>query len=231
MPGSREKLVERLKDIVRQLPASIFAPATCDTTSIGPLSLGPLVEAVSSITVEELQVQLPASTAHIRFPIYFHDILKMAFTTERGFEAGLFGFRSAGDKIPLHDHYHMYGLLKAIRGRVEITSYSWLPHKEELKLMEEKDMGGLELRPALYEGRRTISSDCAATEVAVLEPSTCNLHVVEAVDDGAVFFDLLIPGYRHNECTYYKERGIPTTGEISWLMKIPVPEDLIMGRL
>jgi len=100
-----------------------------------------------------------------------------------------------------------------------------------LKLIKEKDMGGQELRPAVFEGKRTISSECIATEVAILGPSARNVHLVEAVDDGAVFFDLLIPGYRQNDCTYYREKGVPRVGEINWLMKIPVPEDLIMGRL
>lgn len=49
------------------------------------------------------------------------------------------------------------------------------------------------------------SEQCCESEVAMLEPNKVNVHMIEALDDGAAFFDLLVPGY-HSEnrpCTYY----------------------------
>ena len=42
--------------------------------------------------------------------------------------------------------------------------------------------------------------------MAILEPNMANLHTIEALDDGATFFDLLVPGYNNDKdrtCYYY----------------------------
>ena len=42
--------------------------------------------------------------------------------------------------------------------------------------------------------------------MAILEPNMANLHTIEALDDGATFFDLLVPGYNNDKdrtCFYY----------------------------
>jgi hypothetical protein len=69
--------------------------------------------------------------------------------------------RSRGDSLPLHDHPQMYGFMRALRGSVQVSSYSWLDPGEERRLLHERERGGgkgirenggLMSRPARFQG-------------------------------------------------------------------------------
>jgi hypothetical protein len=80
--------------------------------------------------------------------------------------------------------------------------------------------------------------------VAVLGPTTGNVHSVEALSaDGAAFFDLLVPGYKQPRVCHYfvvendaknRQRKVgqqqqqqAQVGQLVWLRQIPEPEILM----
>ncbi|KAH7697165.1 Cysteamine dioxygenase [Aphelenchoides avenae] len=114
----------------------------------------------------------------------------------------LFGLKRKGDAIPLHDHLHMYGFVRVIRGRVSIESFSWPYTDEDEALHHWNHSTGL--WSARYEGTVVLSAaDTKLSSVAVLTPKKRNIHSITALDDGTIFFDLLIPGYKGRKCRYY----------------------------
>jgi hypothetical protein len=66
--------------------------------------------------------------------------------------------RRRGDSLPLHDHPQMYGFMRALRGSVQVSSYSWLEPAEERRLLLERGQaiteknGGLMSWPATFQG-------------------------------------------------------------------------------
>lgn len=109
------------------------------------------------------------------------------------------------------------------------------------------------MRPARYEGSRVLLSSSAAANmdtdgdggVGALTPLRNNIHSVEAFDNGAVFFDVLVPGYDKGgrRCHYYalaaaaakedeseskQKKPLPSpliAGEIYWLKQVPESAD------
>lgn len=132
-----------------------------------------------------------------------------------------------GMKLPLHDHPHMYGLIKVIAGVIKITSFSL--NTEATK----KAAGGDSnfFRKALT---AELNSEILATPdtvSCVLEPEKGNLHEIESVGGPAAFIDILSPPYETyipnvgpRKCSYYKvvkEVGgnvfkLEETGSPSW---------------
>uniref|UniRef100_A0A915DZY9 protein xylosyltransferase n=1 Tax=Ditylenchus dipsaci TaxID=166011 RepID=A0A915DZY9_9BILA len=130
--------------------------------------------------------------SRLRAPIYFLPVHETA-----DYESSIVGFRCAGDKIPLHNHPNMFGFVKAIRGKILVSSFSWMHPNDEDVLVNEKrnDFKCVGRRPVKCEGSLLLSvSDQPDEAVAVLGPLQGNIHSVQAVEDGAAFFDLLVPG-------------------------------------
>ena len=97
----------------------------------------------------------------------------------------------AGRELPLHDHPEMTVLLRVLAGRMEISSFDWVP-----------DSPGL-ARPR---PPRTVG---AADRCDVLRPADGNLHRLRALEDSA-FVDLFSPYYDEaagRPCTYYRPDG------------------------
>lgn len=110
-----------------------------------------------------------------------------------------------GMKLPLHDHPHMYGLIKVIAGVIKITSFS-------LNTEATRKAGGDNLfRNELV---AELSSEIVAssdTSSCVLDPEKGNLHEIETVGGPAAFIDILSPPYETyipnvgpRKCSYYK---------------------------
>lgn len=175
------------------------------------------------------------------------------------FEMSIFGFRFVGHSIPLHDHPNMYGFIRPLQGRIRVSSYSWLNPSDENELISTHDgktitenggqknvaekSPGFVLRPARYEGQlilsaATLTEKYSESKVVMLEPSRVNVHMIEALDDGSAFFDLLVPGY-HSEnrpCKYYNviesKKTNHAIGDIVWLEgSEDTPEQFTMQRI
>lgn len=109
-------------------------------------------------------------------------------------------------EMPLHDHPHMYGILKAITGKLNIRGYTAIDDQQRpIVVPRPESESFIEVRP---EPQVTIGAD---TDAVVLSPSVGNFHQISAVDGSAAFFDILsppytteIPVYGSRPCTYYK---------------------------
>ncbi|KAI1719881.1 hypothetical protein Ddc_09114 [Ditylenchus destructor] len=236
MVSDLRELLARLAPLTAKL-TNTYATSTASTSSSAISALIQEMRAVvSSITEKTLQsvTILPdASPSKNRLyaPVFYSHV-----SDSPNFETSLFGFRCAGNTIPLHNHPHMFGFLKAIRGRVLVSSFSWLNHSEEANLIQSasEQIKRTRWKPAKFEGSLILSSSGdPENSVAVLGPLNGNLHTVQAVDDGATFFDLLVPGYRNYPCTYYAEdfEKPLQTGTTYWMREIPEPSDFITQHL
>ncbi|BBM84612.1 hypothetical protein [Candidatus Uabimicrobium amorphum] len=103
-----------------------------------------------------------------------------------------------GSKIPLHDHPHMWVLMRVLYGTLHLRTFNWA---------EEYPLSGL---------ARKCCDETAngATSTILVEPNNNNVHEIYAIDDCA-FLDLLFPPYDHEEraCHYYKEEQVNVNGE------------------
>ncbi|KAL3112980.1 hypothetical protein niasHT_013445 [Heterodera trifolii] len=162
------------------------------------------------------------------------------------FEMHVFGLRSAGHSIPLHDHPRMYGFIRPLHGRIRICTFSWLEPEEEQKIATErrkragmaKGVPGVIRRPAKFTGELILDGACKDPPIAIVEPNTANVHSIEALEDGAAFFDLLVPGYNDSRsCNYYtlsddKANSKISTGDFVWLEgSEEVPREFTMQQL
>lgn len=128
-----------------------------------------------------------------------------------------------GMKLPLHDHPHMYGLIKVIAGVIKITSFS-------LNTEATRKAGGAGFKSKtnwtfvidfflgdnFFRNELTaeLNSEVLATSESsscVLEPEKGNLHEIESVGGPAAFIDILSPPYETyipnvgpRKCSYYK---------------------------
>lgn len=176
---------------------------------------------VSSVSLDVICADLPDSKGleAMSAPMFYADVYQSS-----NIHVCLFGFKDRDFVLPLHDHPDMYGFVKVLRGAVSVSSFSDVPagqHKN-IKLNRHQRNPTTDLRPVRYEGQelRWSSDDCI-----YLGPFHGNLHSIAAVEDGTTFFDLLIPGYRDNQCTYYEPFGkVPKRRHFCYLQKIPEPE-------
>uniref|UniRef100_A0A914DSQ8 2-aminoethanethiol dioxygenase n=1 Tax=Acrobeloides nanus TaxID=290746 RepID=A0A914DSQ8_9BILA len=192
---------------------------------------------MEGVTTEMLSVNLPPlprasspSRSFIYFasvyesPIKFQELEKNE--TDGLIECSIFGFTHANLALPLHNHPDIHGFIKVIRGKIQIKSFSWLDPDEEQKLMKLNMASGDHLlhhkKPVRFAGKTIISSEDKT--IASLCPQIGNIHTIQSLEDGAAFFDLLIPGYIGRPCTYYADEvENPNFDEIYWLRTIPEP--------
>lgn len=128
-----------------------------------------------------------------------------------------------GMKLPLHDHPHMYGLIKVIAGVIKITSFSVNTEATRMvagNQIEFKTTGNFITDVFLdenkyYRNQLLAELNCdmlasADTGSCILEPEKGNLHEIESVGGPAAFIDILSPPYETyipnvgpRKCSYY----------------------------
>ena len=150
------------------------------------------------------------------------------------FTIGIFIVRNSS-RIPLHDHPEMYGMVKVLMGSVAIKSFTPLPLEGHQYVIPKEILSKIGtsqtplLVPAKYDGTRVVTSD--TNEVAILDPSTNNLHEIEALNGTAAFVDILAPPYNqmNRDCRYYAMLGTVHDKhhkmDISWLIETDNPAE------
>ncbi|VDN18272.1 unnamed protein product [Gongylonema pulchrum] len=175
---------------------------------------------VSTVTVDTLGVVLPNrhGLESMTSPMYYADIYQSEYM-----HVCLFGFKDCDFVLPLHDHPGIYGFVKVIRGAITVNSYTELPSHAALR--------------NIIAARSSSNKDCcrfegqfsrwSSDECVCLSPSCGNIHSIAALEDGAAFFDLLIPGYGDKPCTYYSMLGRNSVQpkQRCFLQKTGEPED------
>ena len=93
-------------------------------------------------------------------------------------------------RIPLHDHPHMFGLIKVLDGQGHLNAYN-------VQFEKTKD--------ELICSKHTSATISAQSETAVLYPNESNIHEIYAINnDHCAFLDILSPPYSNeNDCTCY----------------------------
>ncbi|KAJ9580222.1 hypothetical protein L9F63_004122, partial [Diploptera punctata] len=136
-----------------------------------------------------------------------------------------------GEKLPLHDHPQMYGILKVIAGTARIQSYTVvkksLPCTENiLSLLEDRFANRLSAIKLPEETVNEKSNACFLT------PDERNIHEIHSVNGFAAFLDILSPPYDSTDegertCHYYKEEKTNSAGEscTTILATIPSPPE------
>lgn len=99
-------------------------------------------------------------------------------------------------RIPLHDHPHMFGLIKVLDGQGYLNAYNVLLEKNSNELICTRHVSTL------------INSQ---SETAVIYPNKSNIHEIYAINnEHCAFLDILSPPYSNeNDCTCYV--AIPTS--------------------
>lgn len=159
-------------------------------------------------------------------------------TESKDVSIGIFVIRH-GQKIPLHDHPRMHGIIKCLHGQLKITSFTrqtdtsikppdkW---KKSPRMVQKFNDGEIFLTST----SPVISMNSEST-AAVLEPDKFNIHQIESVNGPAAFLDILAPPYNvdpHPEeeddqelrdCHYFVDVG--SAGQSSrWLMLSEPPQ-------
>ncbi|KAL1428359.1 hypothetical protein MTO96_002741 [Rhipicephalus appendiculatus] len=103
-----------------------------------------------------------------------------------------------GERIPLHDHPGMFGVLKVLHGSGTIRSYSALMPVS----------GGEAVIEAQRHPDLTVGPDSAP---CCLTPTERNFHEIRALDGPLAFLDILAPPYDSvkRDCHYYSVSSSP----------------------
>lgn len=93
-------------------------------------------------------------------------------------------------RIPLHDHPHMFGLIKVLDGHGHLNAYNVLLEKNSNELICTKHVS---------------TSINSQSETAVIYPNKSNIHEIYAINnEHCAFLDILSPPYSNeNDCTCY----------------------------
>lgn len=115
--------------------------------------------------------------------------------------AGIFIIKSH-HRIPLHDHPHMFGLIKVLDGQGHLNAYNVLIEKTKNELICTKHIS------------TTITPQ---SETAVLYPNHSNIHEIFAINnEHCAFLDILSPPYSNeNDCTCYLALPLPSSSSNS----------------
>jgi cysteamine dioxygenase len=142
-----------------------------------------------------------------------------------------------GEKLPLHDHPQMYGILKVIAGTLKIQSYTVVSNNTDI---DSPSAGGRRLFPYTRTKNQILSAmklpEVIVSEnndTCVLTPTERNLHEIYNVGATAAFLDILSPPYDSSEfgkrsCHYFKELNNETPGPVTnkaRLIRIPSPAE------
>lgn len=142
-----------------------------------------------------------------------------------------------GQKIPLHDHPHMHGIIKCIKGQIEITSYN-KESPSDFPLPQKWKKSGSMLEKLhhgeLFPCEIAVSSLITTRDTpCFLEPNLHNIHEIASVNGPAAFLDILAPPYNVDpgpddqdqetrDCQYYRVVG-PAAQNYKWLMMADPP--------
>ncbi len=99
-------------------------------------------------------------------------------------------------RIPLHDHPHMFGLIKVLDGHGHLNAFNVLLENNSNELICTKHVS---------------TSINSQSETAVIYPNQSNIHEIYAINNQhCAFLDILSPPYSNeNDCTCYI--AIPTS--------------------
>ncbi|CAB3397880.1 unnamed protein product [Caenorhabditis bovis] len=99
----------------------------------------------------------------------------------------IFGLMKKGNKVPLHDHPNMSGVMKVITGSILLRTYSIL--------QTIRDEGNPWGRNAIvrFDGEKIISSR-DQVHSTFLDAQRGNIHEVIALEDNSYFLDVFLPG-------------------------------------
>jgi len=141
-----------------------------------------------------------------------------------------------GEKIPMHDHPNMHGIIKCLQGHLRIssltrreTSLGDLPERFSAEVFKTKIQTG-QLFLAEAHLPVMLNSD---SPPCLLQPDSGNIHQIESVNGSAAFLDILSPPYNidpskdyhdqeERDCNYYRVIGEGKDG-FPWLLQIPPP--------
>lgn len=227
--------------------AMIFALSRAGATASSVIQMKEfrdLFDAVSQLNANELGCeteQLLDNPMYHYAPVIFSEIHQ-----NEHLSASVFTVRP-NRELPLHDHPGMFGILKVIYGKIRILSYSYLTATQRAQLTEAWDSksGGERIgklfkqsvnrweeknvMPVIEHPPRTLSAD---DPPSILTPNEYNIHRVQAVDEGAAFFDILMPPYYPSipgrDCHYYNMLDPKETLTVSAAEK---PQSILRQRL
>jgi len=122
---------------------------------------------------------------------------------------GIFIIRE-GQGIPLHDHPHMHGIIKCLKGNLKITSFT----KKEVQLerLPERIRQSQQLINKVRYGELFLAEQGEQIDLSpessscVLGPHKSNIHRVESVGGPAAFLDILAPPYNIDPPDYAEDR-------------------------
>jgi len=159
-------------------------------------------------------------------------------TENKDVSIGIFVIRH-GQKIPLHDHPRMHGIIKCLYGQLKITSFTrqtdtsikipdkWKKSPRMIEKLNEGEIFLTSTSPSI-----SMNSESKA---AVLEPDEFNIHQIESLNGPAAFLDILAPPYNVDpdpeddddqelrDCHYFVDLG--AAGQAArWLMLSEPPQ-------
>lgn len=198
-------------------------------------SLNQLKSCFASVTAEDIDFNGEAieKRSDLIAPAIFMDIYNTPI-----FTLSLFAVRE-GQKLPLHDHPGMYGLIRVIHGTFQVKSYTRLDPQttssppDEMKsrvssffsrFRRYKNNGPL---PAILSDERTVSA--SDQDVCVLTPDDRNIHELTSLASLSAFVDILAPPYEDGvrDCHFYTILGVSFDQklgrEVTWLVETEAP--------
>jgi cysteamine dioxygenase len=109
-------------------------------------------------------------------------------------------------RIPLHDHPHMFGLIKVLDGHGHLNAYNVLFEKNPNELICTKHVS---------------TSINSQSETAIIYPNQSNIHEIYANNnEHCAFLDILSPPYSNeNDCTCYIAIPSADTNENNYTLK------------
>ncbi|XP_069690079.1 2-aminoethanethiol dioxygenase [Periplaneta americana] len=182
---------------------------------------GQLTAADVNLNIGRLQVDEPRESSP---PVIYINVYEDPHVT-----IGIFIVKS-GEKLPLHDHPQMYGILKVIEGTVKIQSYSIIPNGT----IVQSASGDKHLFSQTFCAEKLPETTVNASDGACfLTPTERNLHEIYSVNGAAAFLDILSPPYdtsdgKDRSCHYFREQGTGV-GDETRLIVIPNPPEYWNG--
>lgn len=175
--------------------------------------------------------QKPQNTQAALAPVTYIPI-----TESKDYSIGIFIIRS-GQKIPLHDHPRMHGILKCLHGQLKISSFTrktdpsvkppdkWMKSPRMTEKLNEGEIFLTSMSPVI--------SMTPESKAAILEPGNFNIHQIESIGGTAAFLDILAPPYNADpgpeededqelrDCHYFVDLG--SAGESYRWLKLSEP--------
>jgi PREDICTED: similar to chromosome 10 open reading frame 22 len=148
------------------------------------------------------------------------------------YSIGIFAIKE-GKNIPLHNHPDMYGLIKVIKGKISVKSYTQMPSNQSYTVPQEifSQVSSEKLHlllPTLMGEEKVVNCDDNIT--CLVSPHENNIHEVTSVEGLSAFLDILAPPYSFGErdCQFYSILGTCFDSKlklnITWLLETDTPK-------